>query len=65
MPHNFYGAQVIDEGIVLSRPIIDSFRAPRNDAKNLTMDAPVKPNTQRLFDSLVRLIDKKDASYKQ
>jgi ribulose-5-phosphate 4-epimerase/fuculose-1-phosphate aldolase len=55
----------IDEGIVLSRAVIDSFHAPRNDDANLTMDKPVKPNPQRLFDSLVRLIDKKDASYKR
>jgi ribulose-5-phosphate 4-epimerase/fuculose-1-phosphate aldolase len=54
----------IDEGIELSRKVIDSFQAVRNDDMNLKMDAPVKPNTQRLFDSMVRLIDKKDQSYK-
>ena len=54
----------IDEGIELSRKVIDSFHAVRNDDMNLKMEAPVKPNTQRLFDSMVRLIDKKDPSYK-
>ena len=54
----------IDEGIELSRAVIDSFHAVRNDDMNLKMDAPVKPNTQRVFDAMVRIIDKKDQSYK-
>jgi ribulose-5-phosphate 4-epimerase/fuculose-1-phosphate aldolase len=54
----------IDEGIELSRTVIDSFSALRRDDLNLTMDQPVKPSTQRLFDALVRQIDKKDPSYK-
>ncbi len=54
----------IDEGIELSREVIDSFGALRKDDLNLKMDMPVKPSTQRLFDAMVRLIDKKDTSYK-
>jgi ribulose-5-phosphate 4-epimerase/fuculose-1-phosphate aldolase len=57
-------AALDDDGLVLSEAVIDTFRAIRNDKMNLKMDNPVKPSTQKLFDSLVRLIDKKDPSYK-
>jgi len=52
------------DGIVLSDKVIATFGAVRNDKMNLKMENPVKPSTQLLFDSLVRLIDKKDPSYK-
>jgi ribulose-5-phosphate 4-epimerase/fuculose-1-phosphate aldolase len=54
----------IDDGIELSRAVIDSFSALRKDDLNLKLDQPVKPSTRRLFDALVRQIDRKDPSYK-
>jgi hypothetical protein len=58
----------IDEGIELSRAVIDSFRNARNDEKkDLSMNSELVPAAKRvrmLFDAMVRLVDKKDASYR-
>jgi ribulose-5-phosphate 4-epimerase/fuculose-1-phosphate aldolase len=60
----------IDEGIELSRAVIDSFKTSReNEAqkKDLSMQSELVPAAQRvrmLFDAMVRLVDKKDTSYR-
>ena len=58
----------IDEGIELSRAVIDSFRNARNDEKkDLSMSSELVPAAKRvrmLFDAMVRLVDKKDTSYR-
>jgi len=58
----------IDEGIELSRDVIDGFRRSRmEEGKDLSMQSAVVPPEKRvrlLFDAMVRLVDKKDTSYK-
>ncbi len=58
----------IDEGIELSRAVIDSFRSTReNEQQGLTMESNFVNHDKRvrmLFDSMVRLVDKRDTSYK-
>ncbi len=51
----------IDEGIELSRKVIDSFPVLRSARLNQTMGAPV---AQRMFEAMVRLVDKHDTSYR-
>jgi ribulose-5-phosphate 4-epimerase/fuculose-1-phosphate aldolase len=58
----------IDEGIELSRNVIDSFRRSRmEEGKDLSMKSATVPPDKRvrlLFDAMVRLVDKRDTSYK-
>jgi ribulose-5-phosphate 4-epimerase/fuculose-1-phosphate aldolase len=51
----------IDEGIELPRAIIDRFPVLRGERLTQTMGAPV---AQRMFEAMIRLVDKKDTSYK-
>jgi ribulose-5-phosphate 4-epimerase/fuculose-1-phosphate aldolase len=59
---------LIDEGLEIPRAVIDRFRSTRNDEKtDLTMKSELVPAAKRvrmLFDAMVRLVDKKDTSYK-
>ena len=58
----------IDEGIEIPRAVIDRFRSSRDDEKkDLSMKSDLVPAAKRvrmLFDAMVRLVDKKDTSYK-
>jgi ribulose-5-phosphate 4-epimerase/fuculose-1-phosphate aldolase len=58
----------IDDGIELSREVVDSFRRSRmEEQKDLSMQSAVVPPEKRvrlLFDAMVRLVDKRDTSYK-
>jgi ribulose-5-phosphate 4-epimerase/fuculose-1-phosphate aldolase len=58
----------IDDGIEISRAVIDGFRSTReNEKSGLTMQSELVPAAQRvrmLFDAMVRLVDKKDTSYR-
>ena len=58
----------IDEGLEIPREVIDRFRGSRDDEKkDLSMKSDLVPAAKRvrmLFDAMVRLVDKKDTSYK-
>jgi ribulose-5-phosphate 4-epimerase/fuculose-1-phosphate aldolase len=51
----------IGEGIELPRAIVDRFPVLRGERLTQTMGAPV---AQRMFEAMIRLVDKKDTSYK-
>jgi ribulose-5-phosphate 4-epimerase/fuculose-1-phosphate aldolase len=54
----------IDDGILIPESIRERSRNVVLDAKKLKMDAPPPPNPQLVFDAMVRLVDRKDTSYK-
>lgn len=54
----------IDEGIMIPESIRERSRNIILDAKKLKMDAPPPPSPQKLFDAMVRIVDRLDPSYK-
>jgi ribulose-5-phosphate 4-epimerase/fuculose-1-phosphate aldolase len=54
----------IDEGILIPDSVRERSRNIVLDAKRLKMDAPPPPDPQKVFDAMVRLVDRKDTSYK-
>jgi ribulose-5-phosphate 4-epimerase/fuculose-1-phosphate aldolase len=53
----------IDAGIELPRSVVDAFHAAEQKTTTALENA-VLPSTRRIFDAMVRLVDRKDASYK-
>jgi ribulose-5-phosphate 4-epimerase/fuculose-1-phosphate aldolase len=55
----------IDDGLLVPRPIIDSFAAAEHRTST-SLETLILPAShyRRTFDAMVRLLDKKDTSYK-
>jgi ribulose-5-phosphate 4-epimerase/fuculose-1-phosphate aldolase len=54
----------IDDGILIPESVRERSRNIILDAAKLKMELPPPPNPQLVFDAMVRLVDRKDTSYK-